>query len=251
MFTVVELNEENRKGFHNLSRLFRRPKAEIETVELKNGKSFYLCKAEVRKGKIPWKEIKAASPTEMFILPYDITEKPPVKVFAPEKLPQLMLFNSAVEHIKQKALPPSKTQITVIDKEGRYVDFFKEVIKLASHITVVTNDERYRNLSDELLSAYGVSLIIREEFYEDKGENPFLFDYDAESVPLSYKGTVFSKNKRYLLNGKSLTPGGFALSKEYENLMSKKINKLYFASALYELCEVKELQKLKFNELCS
>ena len=96
-----------------------------------------------------------------------------------------------------------------------------------------------------------MSLIIREEFSEEKGTNAFLLDYNAESVPLSYKGTVFSKNKKHLLNGKSLTPGGFDLPDEYEKLRSEKINKLYFASALYELCDIKELQSLKFNELCS
>ncbi len=251
MFTVVELNEENRKGFHSLSRFFRKPKVEINTLELKNGKSFYLCKAETRKGRIPWKEIELVSPAKNFLVPGCIDGKLPLKVWVPQKLPQIMLFNSSVEYIKQKALPPAKTHITVIDKEGCCVDFFKEVIKLASHITVVTTDERYRNLSDELLNAYGVSLIIRKEFYEDKAENCFLFDYNAERVPLSYKGTVFSKNKKHLLNGKSLTPGDFDLPEEYEKLRSEKINKLHFASALYELCDVKELQSLKFNELCS
>lgn len=251
MFTVVEFIEEKRRSILDYMKIFRKAEIEINEITPENGKSFYHCKAKVRKGRIPWKAIKAASPAERFILPYNVTEKPPVNVFTPEKLPQIMLFNSAVEYIKEKALSPSKTQITVVDKKGLYVNYFKDVIKLASHITVVTSAQSYRQLSDELLNAYGVSLIIRDELYEAKGENCFLFDYEAETVPLSYNGTVFSKSKKYLLNGKSLTPGGFDLPYRYEQLLNKNINKLHFASALYELCEVKELQKLKFNELCS
>ena len=251
MFTALELSEENKKGFRSLSRFFRKPKVEIEKIEPKNGKAFYICKAETRKGKIPWGEIEAVSTIKAFLLPDCVTEKPPIEVWKPKKLPQLMLFNSAVEYIREKALPPTKTQITVVDKEGHYVNLLKNMINLASQITVVTSDERYRNLSDDLLNDYGVSLIIREELGGEKGENGFLFDYSGESVPLSYKGTVFSREKKYLLNGKSLTPGGFDLPDEYEKLRIPKINKLHFASALFELCNVKELQSLKFNELCS
>ena len=246
-----ELSEENKKGFRKLGRFFRKPKVEIERIELKNRKAFYNCKVETRKGKIPWEEIEAVSPAKTFLVPDCISEKPPFVVWQPKKLPQLMLFNSAVEYIRERALPPTKTQITIVDKEGRYVALLKNMINLASQITVITNDERYRKLSQELLNDYGVSLIIREEFCGEKVENGFLFDCSGESAPLSYKGTVFSSEKKYLLNGKSLTPGGFDLPDEYEKLRILKINKLHFASALFELCDVKELQSLKFNELCS
>ena len=251
MFTVVELTEEKRMSFFDLARIFRRSKAEITETDIGNGKSFYVCRAEVRKGKIPFEEIEKASPSKIFLLPTDVTEKAQIKVFVPKQLPQIMLFNSAVEYIKEKSLPPTKTQITIIDREGIYVDKFKEIIKLASHLTVITTDKRYRNLSDELLSAFGLSLIIRKEFYDDKAENQFLFDYNAESIPLSYKGTAFSREKKHLLNGKTLTPGGFDLPSEYEKLWRKNTDKMQFASALFELSNVSDLQNLRFNELCS
>lgn len=251
MFTVLELIEEQKKGFLDFSKIFRKPKLEITETDLGNGKNFYVCRAEVRKGKIPLREIEKVSPSGLFLLPPNISEAHQLQVFTPNRLPQIMLFNTAVDYIKEKALPPTKTQITIIDREGIYVDKFKEIIKLASHITVITSDDRYRNLSDELLSAFGLSLIIRKEFYDDKAENQFLFDYNAESIPLSYKGIAFSREKKHLMSGKTLTPGGFNLPEEYENLRNKNINKLHFASALYELCEVKELSALKFNELCS
>ena len=251
MFTVVELIEEKRKGFGDFIKLLRKPETKIETVGLENGKCFYICKSEMRRGRVSLKDIESLSPSKNFLVPDFYSEKISFNAWIPKSFPQIMLFNSFVAYVKEKNLPPSKTHITVVDKEGVYVNFFKEVIELASSITVITTDERYKNLSDELLSAFGVSLIIREEFSEEKSANAFLLDYNAESVPLSYKGTVFSKNKKHLLNGKSLTPGGFDLPDEYEKLRSEKINKLYLASALYELCDVKELQSLKFNELCS
>ena len=132
------------------------------------------------------------------------------------------------------------------------MDIFKSFLKLASLITVIKNEERkYTELSDRLFEAYGISLMIRKDYYETKKENSFFLDYKGDNIPLSYKGTAFSKEKKFLLNGKTLTPGGFDLPHEYESLWQKNTDKLQFASALYELCRVKELGSIRFNELCS
>lgn len=252
LFTVVDLKPCKKTKLQQFLEHFRKAEINIKEVSVPSGESFYVCETQYHRGKIPWREIAESSQTENFILPFHLKENSPVKEYEPQALPQIMLFNSAVEHIKALDIPPSKTRLTIVDENGLYVDIFKSVLKLASLITVITNEERkYTELSDRLFEAYGISLMIRKDYYETKKENSFFLDYWGDNIPLSYKGTAFSKEKKFLLNGKTLTPGGFDLPHEYESLWQKNSDKLQFASALYELCRVKKLGCIRFNELCS
>lgn len=252
MFTVVELNSVKKSKIQVFMQHFRRAEIKYERIDLPSGEGFYLCKAELHRGKIPWKEIKENSPSDKFMLPFEIKDRAPLEELQPKVLPRIMLLNSAVDYMEKMNLSPSKTQLTVVDPKGIYLNCFYPLIKLASLITVVTHkEEEYTLLSDRLFESYGISLMLRRDYSDMGRENCFLLDYDGNNIPLSFKGTAFSKEKKYLLNGKSLTPGGFVLPSEYERLWQKNTDKLKFASALYELCKVQELEKLSFNELCS
>lgn len=252
MFTVIEISENKVSKWKGFLQRFTRPEVSVIEENLPDGKSFYVCTAKIHRGKIPWREIKRLSPTENFLLPLNLNDYTEIKEYMPVNLPQIMLFNSAVSYIENQNLSPSKTHINVVDKRGIHIEKIRQLVKLASSVTVITDEEiKYTELSDELFDSYGISLIIRSEFYADSAKNSFLFDFDGEKVPLSYNGTVFSKTKMHLLSGKTLTPGGFDLPSEYERHLRKDINKLHFASALYELCGVNELASLQFNELCS
>ncbi len=252
LFTVVDLKNEKKTKTQRFFNYFKKANVKIKETEVPFGKSFFISEAEIHRGKIPWKEIKESSESENFILPFELKENAPIKEFEPKILPQRMLFNSALDYIEKLNLPPTKTRFTLVDPKGVLIESLTPVLKLASLITVITKKEQeYTELSDRLFEAYGISLMIRSAYHETKRENSFLFDYKGEGIPLSYKGTAFSKEKKHLLNGKTLTPGGFNLPPEYENLWRKNTDKLQFASALYELSGVKALGNIRFNELCS
>jgi len=252
LFTVIQIRENRKSGWKKITERFRKPEVNFRKTEITDGKYFYVCEAELHRGKIPFKEIKRISPANCFIMPFNTEGEEGVNEYVPQLLPRIMLFNSAVKYIEKMNVSPSKTQITVVDLKGIHLQKLRELVKLASSVTVITDEEKkYTELSDSLFDSYGISLIIRKEIHSDTQPNSFLFDYDGNNIPLSYNGTVFSESKKYLLNGKTLTPGGFDLPEEYDRLLPDNINKLHFASALYELCDVQELRNLQFNELCS
>lgn len=252
MFTVVDLKTDKKTKAQRFFQYFKKAEVKINEIPVPFGKSFCISEAEIHRGKIPWKEIEESSQSENFILPFELKENAPVKEFEPQILPQIMLFNSALDYMEKLNPPPTKTRFTLVDHKGIFTERLTPVLKLASLITVITKEEKkYTVLSDRLFEAYGISLMIRSDYHETKRENSFLFDYEGNGIPLSYKGTAFSKDKKHLLNGKTLNPGGFDLPSEYEKLWQKNTDKLQFTSALYELCQVKELGNLRFNELCS
>jgi hypothetical protein len=252
LFTVVDLKNEKTSKIHNFIQYFRKAEVNIKEIPLLSGKSYFISETKYHRGEIPWKDIEKNAQSENFILPFDLKDKSPLKEFEPKFLPELMLFNTALDYIKKMNPPPTKTRFTLVDHDGIFIENLAPVLKLASLITVITKEEKkYIELSDRLFEAYGISLMIRRDYHETKRENSFLFDYKGDDIPLSYKGTAFSKEKKLLLNGKTLMPGGFTMPSEYEKLWRKNTDKLQFASALYELCNVKELYNLRFNELCS
>lgn len=252
MFTVVDLKTEKKTKFQRFFQYFRKAEVELKEIPLPFGKSFYLCEAKHHRGKIPWKEIEENTQNKNFILPFELKGIATLKEFEPKVLPKLMLFNSALDYIEKLNLPPSEMRFTLVDDDGIFREKLENVLKLASIITVVTKkEEKYNDLSVRLFETYGISLMIRPDYNEAKYENSFLFDYKGDRIPLSYKGTAFSKEKKHLLNGKTLTPGGFDLPSEYEKLWRKNTDKMQFASALFELSNVSDLQNLRFNELCS
>ena len=252
MFTVVDLKKEKITKTKSFFQYFRKAHQEVKEVPLPSGKSFFICEAAYHRGKIPWRQIEEGAHSKSFILPFELKDNAPFKEFQPGLLPKMMLFNSALDYIGRLNSPPTKTRVTIVDHDGIFTESLAPVLKLASLITVITKEEKkYTELSDRLFEAYGISLMIRSDYHETKKENSFLFDFSGDDIPLSYKGTAFSMEKKQLLNGKTLTPGGFHMPEEYERLWMKNTDKLQFASALYELCDIKELGSLRFNELCS
>lgn len=252
MFTVVRVKENKKSRWKVFCERFTKAEVNYKEIEINDSKSFYVCEAETHRGKIPWKEIKRLSPSEHFILPFGTEENEAIKEYEPKALPEIMLFNSAVSYIRKMNLSPSKTYITVVDERGLLAPSVSACVKLASSVAVVSRAEKeYTKLSDKLFDSYGISLILRNEIHPDTAENSFLFDYEGSNIPLSYSGTVFTKAKRHLMNGKTLSPGGFDLPSEYESYIISGVNKLHFASALFELCDITELGTLQFNELCS
>lgn len=252
LFTLVDLKSEKKSRFQHLADYFRKADIEFQKITLPSGESFYQCKSGLYRGKIPWKLITEKAPFKAFILPFDSEDESAPLQFEPKILPQKMLLNTAIDYMKKLNFSPSGTHLTIVDKKGLHLEKIPELIKLASLITVVTNKtEEYTLLSEKLFDSYGISLMLRRTYSETGRENSFLFDFDGEDIPLSYKGIAFSKEKKHLLNGKTMIPGGFELPTEYEGLWQKNTDKLQFASALYELCGVRELQNLRFNELCS
>ena len=252
MFTVIDLKNGEKSKLKRMFQYFRKADLNITERSVPYGESFFVCEAKHHRGKIPWKEIEENTQNKNFILPFELKGIATLKEFEPKVLPKLMLFNSALDYIEKLNRPPSEMRFTLVDDEGIFREKLEDVLKLASIITVVTKkEEKYNALLVRFFETYGISLMIRPDYNEAKYENSFLFDYKGDRIPLSYKGTAFSKEKKHLLNGKTLTPGGFDLPSEYEKLWRKNTDKMQFASALFELSNVSDLQNLRFNELCS
>lgn len=256
MFAVLALIPADKTLKAKILERFRKPQVNTAEVSLEE-RFFFKIEAKEHRGKIPWKEIEDAAweLRDRFILPFDVKvsrNECEIKEFSPKILPKLMLFNSACKEIEKAACKPKENSITVIDDDGIYVNLMEKTVPLASTIRVVTKQpQNYKALSESMMRNYGLSLIISESFDDGALGSRFVIAYNPENIPLLFEGTVFSGKKKRFMKGSALIGGGITLPEKYEKLWQRNTNKLQFASALYELCGVKELQKLCFDEMCS
>lgn len=160
-----------------------------------------------------------------------------VSKYRPTKFPSIMLLNSFKDIIKIKKSP--KLSIAIKDEKGEYTDFIKELVKYAAIIKIYTdNHYSYERIFDELYEKFGASIILcHTENINFNCDFTLLLGADECKIVENKEGVC----KVLMLNG-------LELPLEYEKLRPPQTDKLLFASALYELCGVKKLEGMKYND---
>lgn len=253
LFTVVSISEKKKSKREVFFDLFRKPRINIEEVFTEKGKGFLVCHTEKHRGKIPWCDIKKTTPYENFILPFGCApdSESGIKERKPDLLPEIMLFNTAADYIRDNQTQ-KKISAVIVDRRGILIERTEKLIRSISSVTVIsTKTAEYEAFSLEMMKKYGASVTVRDEAFREIDKAEFIFDFKGNEIPLSFSGVAFSECKKQIIGGKILTGGGFTMPYCYEKLWDKNTDKLDFASALCELSGVKELAELKFNELCS
>ena len=255
MLFVLDIIEKDKTFKGRIREILKKDTTEINVIPVFDGKSFCRMGTRKRKGEILWNRVsEQLKENDRLIVPLDISvpEEYSHCLFKGERLWDYMLFNSAINEIKKAKINPAHNRVALIDYEGIYARLVERLLFLAADICVITAKyEKYKAVSEELMKNYGFSLVIKTEPDDSLIDFNYIISPENRFVPLRFKGVAFCKNKKRLLNGKCLVGGGFSLPQQYEELWNKKLNKLQFACALYELCEVKELKNLCFTEMCS
>ncbi|MBQ8503151.1 MAG: hypothetical protein IJ491_02615 [Clostridia bacterium] len=239
MFAVVMFKEKERSFLS----FFKKQKIMAERVNLPNGESFFVITAEKKGDKIPFKEILSFAgglgnslifPSDFCFLPeWDYTP------FEPKQLKKKMLFDSAVKHLEKTKLNPMEVSVCICDDEGIYSDEIHKLLKLAAKIHIVChNKELYEKEIKEILFEYGISITLSSSFDARATLCNVVISHESENIPLFFDGTVFTNEKRPFLAQRCFGTQSIRLPFEYEKLRPPGVDKLTFASALYEKCGV-------------
>lgn len=164
-----------------------------------------------------------------------------ISLFLPDILPGLLLINSAADKLKKRRF----RSLILYDEKGIYPDYIDKLIDSFGRIRVITpSPKKYNSAVRRLMENYGFSLEISTtaDFEGD------VIISDSCCVPLYYSGTVFTNEKKYLMNAEIFSGSEINLPEFYENIRPNNVSSLLFASALYEKCGVTELGKLKYTD---
>ncbi len=241
MFAILQISENNT--------ILRKPEIKSQRVNLPSGDAFFIVTVDKHMGKIPWKRLeKCLGILRHCILLPNGTAIPDglnITAFTPETLPKLLLMNSAVDYIiSHKQFFRSKS-IEVFDREGIYPTRIEKLLPYLKNIRVITdNKDVYDTVSKKFMSDYGFSLVISDR---DSFDCDAVISHEC-GVPVYYCGTVFTNNKKYLMNAEVFSGSEIELPAEYEKFRPENIGRVLFASALYEKCSEKDLDTLRYND---
>ncbi len=245
MFAAVELLPRG-------TRLSRSQKATaVQRVPLANAFSFYRITLKQHAADLPWRRLsRLAGPLKTRLLLPDGWTPPAnsgLTVFHPQKLPVIALVNAAAKAIAAQNLPATKLRVAVIDEAGVAVNAVEQLAPSAASLTVVTKRrERYLHLEKQIMSRYGISLLLTAASAR-LCESTVLIAPDAAAVPLAYDGLLLTNTPVRRMNATvrvSLPP---VLPPGVEALRSPGIDPLLFASALFECCANRTLETLAMS----
>lgn len=254
MFFVLEVKESQKDFSSKVSQYFRSPEVFVQKVESSGILPFYRITAVKHRGKIPWKEIEKAAGKfcKRAIIGDDIAlpDDTSIKRYKPVMFPQRVLFNSAVSVLKKLRLDPTKMSITVFDENGYLTDLIENLVMLCSSVRVVTScAQSYEQIRNKLFSKYGISVVICSKAESSILTSTAIISDKSAAVPLIYRGLLFTNEKRRMLNATVLSGKSISLEKRISFLYTAETDKLTFASALYEFCGAKELEKTVFLDM--
>lgn len=241
MFAILQISDNNT--------FLRQPKIQSQRFDLPSGDAFFTVTAEKHLGKIPWKKLEKCLGIlkNNILVPDDIIIPKDIKItaFKGEIYPRLLLINSATEYITKHKLHFQSKSLTVFDEKAIYQSYIEKLLPCFKNIKIITGyPEAYEDLSCSLLENYGFSLIVsREEVYTDD----VIITHKCQ-VPIYYEGTVFTNDRKYLMNSTVCSGSEIDLPYSYESLRPVNTDKILFSSALYEKCKERSLGKLQYKD---
>ena len=129
-------------------------------------------------------------------------------------------MNSAADYITTNRRQFRSKTLTIFDEQGIYTRYIEKLIPCFSNIKIVTSfTKQYNILSKKLLETYGFSLIVTR----DETFNSDVIISHSCKVPLYFEGTVFTDEKRYLMNATVFSGTEIKLPDLYENLRPQNI----------------------------
>lgn len=243
MFAILKISDQNT--------ILRRPKIKSQRFNLPSDDAFFIVTVDKHFGKAPWKKLEKCLGIlrKDVVLPDDIKIPDNVNItaFKPDIFPRLLLINSAVDCIMKNGLS-HKESLCIFDERGIYTDYIEKLINFFSSVKVITPfTEKYEDISRKLLRGYGFSLIISSQ---GKYGSDTVISHSCD-VPLYFKGRIYTSEKKYLMNAEVFSGGDIELPEEYEKLCPDNIDRLLFASALYEKCGISDIGELRYSDFGS
>ena len=247
------------------ARLLRRPAPpRLLRVDCPGGAPFFRLEAQCRKGASPdWAAIEQAAGrlrTKMLFpegveppLPPETTSpararlEPGLRAFVPRRLPLLLSLRTAQQVLRASKTPARELCVTVVDSEGALCRSLEPLVPLAGSLRVFTPDfTAYRATAAQLLVRYGAALVL--------SDSPACFAQSdivvADELRLftgRERGLIFTPDPSPLPGCRVLRCRQPELPGAYAPLCPEGIAPLLFAGALYELCGVKEMERLRFD----
>ena len=174
--------------------------------------------------------------------------EPGLRAFAPRRLPLLLCLRAAQQILQSLKTPARQLCVTVVDSKGVLARQLEPLVPLAGSLRVFTPEPSlYRAAAEQLQRRYGITLVI--------SDSPACFAQSHVVVAEDLRLFTGRESGLILTPDAGMAPPGCRaarcgdpiLPEAYTRLCPPGIDPLRFACALFELCGVKEMERLGFT----
>jgi hypothetical protein len=240
-------------------------------VDTPSGAPFFRLDIPNRKGDIPWQAVEqAAGKCRTRVLLPDGIKMPPqnnpknnpmahgasldfgLRCFVPKRLPLLLALQTAQQVLRRCNTPAQHLSVTLVDPKCVLTRAIEPLVMLAGSLRVYTTDlASYRQTASLLLQRFGVTLILSDSPGCFANSNVVVAE-DFSHFTGKERGMILTANRTASLRACRIVRGTAPqLPPAFEALRPAGIDPLMFAGALFELCGIKEMERLVFQELFS
>ncbi len=240
MFCVLELNFRNQTFFEKMFGRFLKDEYTLSTIPVFKGAPFYLLNVCTGKRGVDWERVvlnvgKCASRL-VVNCETEIPQNMNIGIYKSDKLYDKMMKNTFLYVLEKNIDKKNLSTISILDTEGKYVDFVQALTKYSSSMTITTNaKEKYYDVCEKITDNTGLCPVFAGEFVDS------VVKINAD------ENIMTVRQNRDVINISS--GDDFVVPSMYENLLPGDISKYDFFSALYELCGVFSLSECIFNTL--
>ena len=261
MFACLQLTQ---KESHPLRDWRRPPQPQLVRVDCPGGGPFFRLEAPCRKGGGPdWALVEQAAGrlrTKMLFPEGVVPPAPPepatparaqmepgLRAYVPKRLPLLLSLRCAQQVLRATAAPAQSLRVTVVDSKGVLCRSLEAIVPLAGSLRVFSTDlSAWRGVAAGLLARYGVTLILSDSV-GCFAQSDVVIASDLSLFTGRERGLIFTPDRTPLPGCRVVRCNDPVLPESCAGLAPEGIDTLLFASALYELCGVKEMERLQFG----
>lgn len=244
MFTVLKVNPFQKPPI--FKRLFYRPpKPSLTRVPLRGGAFFYTveCFADKRGNadlsSLP--DLVGGCAQRILLQDVKIPILPPLQIFDPMLYPQILFLNTAVDFLETLPESPHARTLGFVDPEARLQNAIVPFVRQAKTVKIFTGfPKHYEEISQQILDEWGLSVIVSDT-------EEVLRDCNIVLAPFLKTENGIGGVLQYGMPKVCCAGDGCVLPAEFEARRPQGVDSVLFASALYELCNQKDLDNLRYT----
>lgn len=246
MFIVADVIKE-KKSLSNL--LFKKstPNCQLDYIAVNGGAPFMHLKIKEIKAEIDWEEVKFRTGLCSKYLLINETVKLPENIgvgrYVPILLPMMCIFNNMKTILS--SLENKNVEVVIYDDIGVFAHKIEELFTVVQSVFVVTKNECYDNIQQELLKSIGASLIVSRSTLDLKNK-----------IAISPIYTKAMKNALAVFSLKSdcdypnlIYGTHIPIEEKHSKSKPDCIDDDVFASALYEFSAIHSLSNRSYENL--
>lgn len=246
---VLLVPTDGESGFKNL---MRTPKIKFRRIEMKNAEPFYVMICPKYNGVLPYNAISEVlgGLRNKIVFPKNVKVQAnsPVQPFVSRKLKRRLIFNTALEVLRERGEICTEKTVCIVDPYAVYRNEIEKFTDVTKKIEIVTLFPEKYALTVRNLNSSGADLTVKEGDKADINSDIIISD-KADCVPQEFEGVLFTNTGKFPLYCECITGEGIDLSEYTDFEFSMQFDTLDIAEAMYVLNFAGKLGEKRYTRI--